>query len=148
MSLAIATVVDSIEALEVTGLNIAGIDNIPPDCKMLTPILIPEPLNFVTNFLTTRDTFGTSTTAEKTAEYDLNYTFLYAPLGSGRTGLEYYGEMLEMAGLIVDEILDNDTITGCVDISPQGTVDFGPVPDPSGNQYLGCRLVFHVVEYL
>jgi hypothetical protein len=56
--------------------------------------------------------------------------------------------MMTKVGLIVDEVLDNPTITGAWDIQPQGAVDFGPVPDPAGNDFLGCRLVFHVIEEL
>ena len=148
MDTSISTVAQSIASLDgLMGVTIRNIDEIPPDCTRLMPILIPEPLNFVTNFVSTRDSFGTPTAAQKTLEYDLNYTFMFVQVGSGRTGLDFYDDMISRVEMIIDAILDNDTITGAVDLSPQGTTDFGPVPDPAGNQYLGCRLVFHVIEY-
>ena len=147
MELGIVTVCNSIAALHVEGVTIKDIDQIPPDCTRLTPILFPEPVNFVTNFTTDRNTFGAGSGGFRTIEYDLNYTFLFVPIGAGRA-LEYYGDMLTKVALIVDEILENDAITGAWDIKTQGTVDFGPVPDPAGNNYLGCRLVFHVIEQL
>ena len=146
MTLAIVTVCDSIAALDVEGVTIYDIDQIPPGVPRQLPALFPEPVNFVTNFTTARNTFGT--TGFKTVEYDLNYTFLFAPIGAGRTGLDLYDDMLTKVALIVDEVLENDAITGAWDIQTQGTADFGPVPDPAGNQYLGCRLVFHVIEQL
>ena len=124
MTLALATVTNSIAALTVTGLTIKDIDEIPPDCARLCPVMFPEPLNFITNFTSTRDTFGPAAIANKTAEYDMNYTFLYVPLSTGRTGLDTYDEMMAMVSLIQDEILENDDLAGVTDISPQGVVDF------------------------
>ena len=146
MTLQIVTICDSISDLSVSGVTIFDVDQIPPDATRLLPCMFPEPVNFVTNFTTDRNTFGSS--GFKTVEYDLNYTFLFTPIGAGRTGLDFYDEMLTKVGLIVDAVLANDTITGAWDIKTQGTTDFGPVPDPAGNQYLGCRLVFHVIEQL
>ena len=148
MALALVTICNSIAALDVEGVTIKSVDQIPPDCTRLYPVLFPEPVNFVTNFTTDRNTFGADSGGFRTVEYDLNYTFLFMPIGAGRTGLDYYDKMLTKVALIVDEILANDTIDGAWDIKTQGTVDFGPVPDPAGNQYLGCRLVFHVIEQM
>lgn len=144
----ITTVAESISELEVPGLTIKGLDNIPPDCTKLIPIMYPEPLNFVSNFTSVRDTFGTSETANKTVEYDLNYSYLFCQVSAGRTGLDYYDEMIEIFEAIIDEILDNDDIAGAVDLSVQGVANFGPLPDPAGNMYLGTQLVLHIVEYL
>ena len=147
MDTSITAVANSIAALSVSGVTMVDIHGIPPDCTRLTPICIPEPLGYVTNLSVTRDSFGSSTAAQKTLEYDLNYTFLFAQIGSGRTGLDFYDDMVAKAEAVLDAVLDSDTVTGAVDIYPNGALDFGPVPDPAGNQYLGCRLVFHVVEY-
>lgn len=147
MSLAISKVCSSITALGIAGVNILDTDGIPPDATRQTPLLIPSP-QLVTNFVTRRVTFGTPTTAEKEAEYDLNYVFLYMPIGAGRTGLDAYQQMIKLTQDIIDEVLDNDAITGAVDIEPQGGLNFGPITDPAGNTYLGCNIVFHVIDYL
>ncbi len=147
MTLHISTVCNSISELYVEGVNYLDLNEIPPDATRQTPLLSPSP-QLVTNFATTRMTFGSPTAAEKEAEYDLNYIFCYMPLGAGRTGLDLYENMVSLAEDIVEEILDNDTITGAIDISPQSGLNFGPITDPAGNQYLGCDIIFHVVDYL
>ena len=147
MDTSISTIAHSIAALSVSGVTLHDIHDIPPDCTRLVPCLIPEPLNYVTNYTSSRDSFGPSSTAQKTVEYDLNYTYLFAEIGSGRTGLDFYDDMVAKFEAILDVIHDNDTLSGVVDIMPQGAVDFGPVPDPAGNQYLGCRLVLHCIEF-
>ncbi len=149
MTCQIASIPNSVAALSVSGVTIYDVDQIPPDGTRLLPCLYPEPVNFVTSFSTERNTFG-ATGAFKTIEYDLNYTFLFIPIGAGRTGLEYYDDMLTKVGLIVDAVmaLSGDKLTGAWEFTAQGVTDFGPVPDPAGNQYLGCRLVFHVIEEL
>jgi hypothetical protein len=147
MGLHLATVADSIAGLTVSGVTIKDIDQIPPDVTRLTPILFPEPLNYVTNFSMSRDSTGTDTDARKTAVYDLNYTFCFSPVGSDRP-LALYNEMVAKVVLIVNDILENSTITGCVDIELQNIPAFGPVPDPAGNMYDGCRLAFTVTDFL
>ena len=149
MTLQIATIPNSVAALSVSGVTILDVDQIPPDGTRVTPVMYPEPLNFVTNFTTSRNSFG-ATGAFKTIEYDLNYTFLFTPIGAGRTGLDFYDDMLTKVGLIVDAVLglSGDKLTGAWNFTAQGISDFGPVPDPAGNIYLGCKLIFHVIEEL
>ncbi len=147
MTLHISIVCTSISGLTVAGVTILDVDKIPPSAYRLLPLLLPSP-QLVTNFTTSRMTFGPGANAEKEAEYDLNYVFVYTSIGEGRTGLDHYQEMVELAEDVVEEILENDVITGAVDISPQGGLDFGPITDPSGNNYLGCNMAFHVVDYL
>ena len=147
MALHIATVCNSIAALDLDDVTFLDLDQIPPSAERLTPLLLPSP-QLVTNFFTTRMTFGSATAAEKEAEYDLNYVFCFMKVGAGRTGLDMYETMTGLAEDVIEKILDNDTITGCVDISPQGGLDFGPITDPAGNVYLGCNMIFHVIDYL
>jgi len=149
MTLAIATIANSIAALSISGVNIKDVDQIPPNADRLEPILFPEPLGFVTDFTLTRDSQGSNTfLAKYTVTYNLHYTFLFAPVGSGRTGLDLYDDMVGKAFAILDAIISNDAITGAVDIQPAETLDFGPVPDPAGNMYIGCRFVFQITEFV
>ena len=148
MTLAIATIADSISDLDVNGVRILDMDQIKAgvnerDC----PVLFPEPLGFISDFTVERDSQGIPSQARKTARYNLNYTFCYAPVGTGRE-LEKYGDMVEKVFAILDEVILHDTITGLVDIEPDAVIEFGPVPDPAGNQFLGCRLRFRVMEFI
>lgn len=149
MSLAITTIAANLAELTVTGLNkIYDIDAIPPDCTRLTPCLIPEPLGYVTDFVVERNSQGSGGTAKMTVTYNLHYTFLFVGIGEGRTGLDYYGDMVGMAYDILDVMIENDDLAGAIDLMIDDILEFGPVPDPSGNQYLGCRITLHVTEFV
>ena len=112
------------------------------------PILIPEPVNYVTDFSIARDSTGADSWALKTAIYTLNYTFCYMPVGSARSELSRYDDFIRKTYAIVDQVLLNSTITGLVDIEPVGLIEFGPVPDPAGNLFLGCRLQFKCIHFV
>lgn len=149
MTLAIATVVSSIAALSVTGVTIKDEDNIPEqvfdrDC----PIFYPEPVDFVTGFEVERNSYGSAAQSKKTARYTLNYTFAYIPVGSGRLGLEQYGDMIDKAFAIIDKLIASDDLTGSVEFTPQDTVSFGVVLDPAGNAFQGCRILLRVTEFI
>lgn len=147
MTLAISTVIASIADLTVTGLSICDLTDIPVSALRLTPIMIPIPGQEVTEFTATRETFGGGSSALVDCDYDLNYYLLYCEAASGRTGLDYEQNRLEMVQAIWDAVLAIDTLTGAIDIWPKGGVNFVTLQDPSGNQFLGCQLVFHVKEF-
>ena len=149
MALAIATIVTNIAAISVTGVTIKDMDNIPEqvnarDC----PILIPEPVDFVSNFEVERNSYGSAAQSKKTARYTLNYTFMYQPVGASRTGLDKYGDMVEKAFAIIDAIIANDDLGGTVEFMPQDTVSFGVVLDPAGGTFQGCRILIRVTEFI
>lgn len=150
MALAIATVTNSIASLSVSGVSIKDIHDIPPAALPLrTPVLFPDPLNFVSSFSMERNSYGGGSTAKMTVTYTLNYTFCFTPIGDGRNaGLDHYDEMVAKAALILDAILAIDTLSGAIDITPQSVVEFGPVPDPAGFMHLGCRLALTVQEFV
>lgn len=154
MTIQLLNVVDKISQLEIAGVRVRDVDEIRAavterDC----PILIPEPLNFLSNITIVRDSYGPAATAMKTITYQLGYTFLYAPVGAGRE-LERYWDMVKKAALILDAFIADDDMTSgtsfdeAVDITPVSVVEFGPVPDPAGNQFIGCRFQFQVIEFI
>ena len=148
MALALVDICDSISNLSVVGVTIGDIDNIPPDVSQVRrQYLFPEPDGFITDFAAQRDSFGPNNIALQTVTYTLNYTYCHCPLGTGRTGLDEYDGMLTKVGLIIDAILDNVITTG-VDVYFPEIVEFGSVPDPSGNVYLGCRLAIQIKEFV
>jgi hypothetical protein len=148
MALQMTNIARAIAALDIAGLAIKDLDNIPADCTNLCPILIPEPLGYVSGFSVTWDSQGGHGVQLMTVQYDLRYTLLYTSIGAGRTGLDYYGQMVEKVSILLDEILVNDDLTGTIDFLPVEVTEAGPVPDPAGNLFLGCRLVFHVKEFV
>ena len=148
MALSITTVTNSIAALSVTGVTIKDIDEIPTrvdayDC----PILYPEPIDFVTNLTVTPAAFGTGGSGPFDVEYDLTYTFLYNQVGADTELLSHYSGFVAAVCLILDKILVSDNITGCVELTWNGTTSFVAVSDPAGNIFHGCKLIFHVLEF-
>lgn len=148
MALQTAAVCKSIAALAVAGVTMLNVDQIPPDATRIAPCLFPEPVSFMTDFVMERDSYGGGSYGKMTVTYNLHYTFLFAPIGAGRTGLDIYDEMLAKVTLILDAVLAVDVMTGTIDIQPVEVVELGPVPDPAGNQYLGCRMTFQVQEFV
>jgi len=147
MALALTTLTDSISGLTVSGLTILDIDQIPEAAERDVPCLYPEGIDFITNMVTERAAFGTGSTGKWNVEYDLNYTLLYAPAGSGR-GMEQFSGMMAKAFAVVDAILAIATITGAVTLTFNG-ISVGPiVSDPAGNQFWGARLTFHALEFV
>jgi hypothetical protein len=53
-----------------------------------------------------------------------------------------------MAGYVIDAVILNDTITGCVDIRPRDVINMGIVNDPSEKEYYGCDFQFEVMEFV
>ena len=146
MTLNIATIVSNIAALDISGVKIKDMDEISAafsdrDC----PVLFPEPAGFVTDFNVVQDSFGPY--AKKTATYILHYTFLFMPVGAGRE-LERYGAMVETAFSVLDAIIANENLSGAVEMDATDALEFGPVPDPAGSLYLGCRFAFLITEFV
>jgi hypothetical protein len=150
MALKLETITASISALVIPGVRILDLDKIPVALTARdTPCLFPEPVGFVSNFTARHDSFDSGPLAPKTVEYDITYTFCFAPLGADRAfSLKAYADMVEQAFAIWDAILANDAITGAVDFQPKNNLYFGLVADPSGNKYHGCQFVFHVKEFV
>lgn len=146
MALQLRTIVNSIAGLDVDGVRI--LNDPPADLTRLTPVMFPEPVDFLSDFAMVRDSFGGGSVAKMTVDYSLHYTFCYAPVGAGRTGLDIYIDMLEKVGLILDAILAIDVIDGAVDLVPTAVSEMGGVPDPAGNTYLGCRITIHTQEFV
>ena len=147
MPLAISTVCTSIAALTVDGVKIRDLDNIPAGVERLAPILFPDPENPVSNFAPMRMSYGGGSSAKMDADYDLNYMFIFCKIGAGRTGLDYIEDCMEKIQAIYDAVLSIDTITGAVDVFPNEAVQMTTITDPSGNNYLGCSMSFHVKEF-
>jgi len=149
MSLAIATITNSITGLSITGLTIKDVDEIPQavinrDC----PLLVPDPANFVTGFEVVRDSLGAGSDCKYTAEYMLNYILLYAVVGAGRTTvLEKYSGMVSMAFAFYDAVLSSSSITGAVDFEP-GAVNRFDIITWGGTDFHTCSVGLNVKEFV
>jgi len=147
MTLAITTVCTSIAALSVSGVKICDLDDIPPSGTRLTPILFPDPANPLSNFTPEIESFGGGSSRLLDVDYDLNYVYIHCEVGAGRTGLDYLEGCVNSIQAIYDAILSIDVFTGGVDIIPTSNIQIITMADPSGKNYLGCALTFHVKEF-
>lgn len=147
MALALTTITDSISKLNIAGLTIYDIDQIPDAVNRSVPCLYPEGIGFIENMTAELAANGLGASSRWNVEYDMKYTLLYAPVGSGR-GVEQFAGMMTLAFQIVDAILDIASLTGAVTLKFNG-ISVGPVvSDPAGNQFWGAHLTFRVLEFV
>jgi len=147
MSLAITTVCTSIAAVTVAGVKICDLDNIPPSGTRVTPILFPDPANPISNMECTPESYGGGSSRLMDVDYDLNYVYIHCEVGAGRTGLDYLEDCILKVQAIYDAVLSIDVFAGGVDILPTSNIQIITMTDPSGKNYLGCALTFHVKEF-
>ena len=148
MALAIATVTNSIAALTVSGLTIKDIDEIPASVVDANcPVIYPEPLNLMTNLVDEPAHFGEGANSDWNVEYDLTYTLCYCPVGDGRE-MENFAPAIDKANGFIYAIMKANPLTGAVLVRATGISEVGPVPDPSGNLFIGCRITVHVLEFV
>lgn len=148
MALALTTITNSIAALSVSGVTIKDVDEIPNEVlDRECPMVIPKPDGFVSNFKPERVTLGSGSGAKWNVNYNLTYRLLYAKVGTGRGLFDLYSGFAVKAMLFVDAVMDNDALTGTVDITLDNISDFGPVVDPAGITFHGCDFTFSVLEF-
>jgi hypothetical protein len=144
---AFATITNSIAALSIPGVNTKDIDEIPQSANLITPVLLPQPNDFVTDFSQEFLSLGSNGTAKINFKYTLNYVFLYAEAGSGVGSLEICAGLIRTLSAILVAFASNDAISGLVDLQTSGIGNIGIIEDPSGNQYWGILLSLRVLEY-
>ena len=149
MALGIATILDSIKALSVSGVTIKEMSEVPEklntrDC----PCLFPKPTGFITDLTVTPQAFGDPGTRMYNVEYNLHYLYAHAQVGTDRRLATVIDAALVKIFLIVDAIIAADNLTGTVEFQAQNFDSFGPIVDPSGQTFVGCELTFHVTQFV
>ncbi len=143
----ISTVADSIAGLTISGITIKDIDQIPDTARMLTPLLIPQPNNFITDLSVSFETFGSNGGAKINTTYTLNYVFLFCEAGSGIKAFEAFGGLVSKLQDILVAINSNDAISGAVDIKIGTIGNIGVITDPAGVEFWGLEFSLRVLEY-
>ncbi len=143
----IATVADSISNLSISGVTIKDIDQIPDTARMLTPLLIPQPNNFITDLQVSFETFGSNGGAKINTTYTLNYVFLLCEVGSGLGSFAAFSGLIGKLEDILVAINSNDAITGAVDMKIGSIGNIGVITDPAGNEFWGLEFSLRVLEY-
>ena len=141
------TVATSIAGLTVSGVTIKDLNAIPDTASMLTPIVFPQPNGYMTNVAMTFESFGSNGAAKMNFEYDLNYVFLYAEVGSGINAFAPYSGLMTKLALILVTIFSNDAISGLVDMKLGSVGNVGVIADPTDKNFWGVLFTLHVLEY-
>ncbi len=148
MALNIAGVADGIAALSVTGLVIKDLDGIRDAVDVREcPVLVPSMMNFITNFNPQRRSTGLNSAAAFDIEYDLTYNLYVEPVGSTRGLQDIFPEMIAKAFAVFDAALATEN-AGAVDVLPKAIQNPGNMNDPANNGFIGCQIVFHVMEFV
>jgi len=142
----ISTVTDSIAGLTISGVTIKDIDQIPEAARLLTPLIIPQPNNFVTDLSVTFETFGSNGSAKINTNYTLNYVFLFCEV-SGISAFAAFSGLIEKLSAILVAIDSNDAISGAVDVKINSIGNLGVITDPAGVEFWGLEFSLRVLEY-
>lgn len=145
MALDSAGIATAIAALNISGVNIKDLTAIPEGTTArLIPVLFPDPAGWMGDQLAEMRTFGAAASRYWEVTRNLRYIYCHAPIGSGRGLFEHHQDMTQAADLIIEAFLELD-VSG-VDIISVGIGEFGPVADPSGNQFHGFSVFVTVRE--
>lgn len=141
------TVSTAISELSVSGVTIKDITAIPESARMLCPILLPQPNDYMSGVQFSFESFGSNGTALMNLEYDLNYVYLHCEAGSGMNAFAPFSALMTKLAAILVEIMSNDKIDGLVDLKLNSVSNIGIISDPAGNEFWGVLLSFHVLEF-
>lgn len=146
MAVSAATVATSIAALSVSGLTIKDLDAIPQEVTARDcPVMFPDPSRFLTDLSIEVDSYG-SAAAKKTVRYTLNYILAYRVVGEERGLYKIYQGFVQKVCLLLDAMLANDALSGCIDSTPTG-LTLGVVQDPAGKSFHGCLIPIRIMEF-
>ena len=146
MTLQLLTVAETIAALEVDGLLIRDIDDIPAEVGLRQALMIPMP-NYVSDFAMERAAYDVLIDVT----YTLNYRLCYQAIGSERAlTLTVWSGMVDMVARIWDAFMSigvfNADHNEIVEVIPLAPSNMGIVNDPSDRAFYGCDLAFQVKE--
>lgn len=149
VSISFTAVPTALAALSISGVKILDIDKIPDSgLEMLTPVLFPDPANWISGISVTRETMGVSGTGKYDLTYSLNYVYLHAPVGGNISDFGNFSAMITKLGLICTELANNDTLGSVDDLTIGSVSEPGFIEAPDGGIFHGCRLTLNVLEFV
>lgn len=147
VALSFVTVADSIADLEISGVTIKSLANIPQGGQMILPILFPQPNGFITDISPESQSFGTGATAAINFSYTLHYVYLLSEAGGGLSQFDSYETLARNLETIWETIITNDIVTGLVDIRLNSVEGMGRIEGTDGNQYWGALFSLRCLEF-
>ena len=150
MAFNLATVVNFIEGLTMTGVVVKDYDTIPDEFDSRQfPILAPDLYAPVTIQRVQRDSFGDGTTARQTILYSIPYVLACYSQGEGRGVRDIVPGVVSAASVVTTALIKNDTPGALnVDLTIQSVQVNVIVNDPKGTGYHGARIIVLVKEFV
>ncbi len=145
ISVQLATVVDSISKLSVSGVTMKDMDEIAASWKALPNVCYPRPDNFITGLSVTSVELSRH---KYDLRYTLNYRFLHVRVGNTAVLFAAYPTLIAKVVLIINSIITNHAVTGAMDLTFGGLTASGVIADPAGNQFLAADFAINVLEFL
>ena len=142
------TVTAAIAALNIGDITVKDIDAIPDSARLLCPLIIPNPNNFLTSITFTRASMGGAGSALMDSSYVLNYIYLHCEARSGIDNYASYNGLMTNLSLILEAIFGNDDINGAVDMVLDGVDRVDYIKDPAGIEYLGVMFRLKITEFV
>ena len=145
----LVTVADAIAALNISGVTVRDIDQIPESALPILPVLYPRPNEFITNLKWSRESYGADSAAAMNLTYVLHYHYLHAVVGSGGGLLSVYSGLITNLVKILAAIFDDSNPSGAVDMQLVSISSVGVLTDPVGEtKYHGVEISLQVTEYI
>lgn len=112
-----------------------------------TPLLSPRPDEFISAPTVTPVSFGSGEGRQLDVSYTITYRYFHAPVGEGDIATTW-AQMVVNTFKIFDAVLQNDALSGLIDLNLSSVSTFGTVVDGSNNVYHGCDISFRVLEHV
>ena len=142
----VAEVAAAVAAMTVPGITILDLDEMKQavtdrDCPLFGPSA-NDP-----SYLTDWDTVRISMQGNRANNYNLNYTYFHAAVGSDRGLFKQWPEMMENVRKLAEAIAALPRVDGCKSIALNEMPRFGLVNDASGNPFHGAVFQLYVMEF-
>lgn len=147
----IETIATAISQLNISGVRIIDIDNIPDTARLLCPVMIPNvdnPAGFWTDIQMTRASTGGAGSALMDLTYNLHYIYLHCEAKSGTNNYSTHASAIHSLTNILKAIFENDDIDGAVDMVINNIGGVGVFKDPAGIEYVGVMFSLKVTEFI
>ena len=153
MAISAVTVADSISSMsfssglaftfKVRDLNEMTNEVLNRDC----PVVMPAP-NWFSVSDVEKQNLGTGSSARWNLEYILTYRIFSIEAGMERTIGDATLLTAQHVMAFLDEIFENDSITGAIDMELAGAPTFGIVEEPSGKSFYGADIELRILEFI
>jgi hypothetical protein len=150
-ALSIAAVYPGATTNSSTNVTVLDIDALKDDLSHEVargPVLAPMPNGFVKLDKVTLDAMGSGASAKKTIQYSLAYRLFYCTVGAGRGFFDVYSSAIATAVNVWNVLIANDTVAGCINLWPVGSLNITSVQDAAGNHYWGCDFTLQITDFI